>query len=72
MYVRLPSFAPFVHEFEPSGKNMLSLGSENSPVTQIPYCPPCSSVATPFQSSHAVPVGVLTDQVTSLIWTLFL
>ena len=34
---RLPRFVPFVHEFGPSVKKRLSLGSENSPVTQIAY-----------------------------------
>ena len=37
VYDRLPWFVPFEHEFAPSGKNRLSFGSENSPVTQIPY-----------------------------------
>ena len=69
VYERLPSFVPFEHEFGPSGKYRLSLGSEYSPVTQIPYCLPCSSVATPDQFSQAVPL-IPGDQVTSETWTL--
>ena len=59
VYERLLTFVPFEHEFGPSGKYRLSLGSEYSPVTQIPYCcrarasrPPTSS-ARRFHSSRA-------------------
>ena len=60
---------PFEHEFAPSGKYRLSLGNEYSPVTQMPYCLPCSSVATPLQSIQAVPLAP-TVHVTSDTWTL--
>src|SRR3954471_8721480 len=55
VYARRPSIVPIEHELGPSEMNSESFGNEYWPWAQIPYWPPCWSVATPLQFAQLEP-----------------